>query len=415
MAALVPLPTRQARALLLIATALCIPGAYASGFRLPELSVAGIGTSNALAANPEDLGALAYNPAAMAFHSGFNIVVGTGAIVPDNSVTTATGKHDSDTDTPFYLPMVYLMGQIGPQWSWGLNISSPFGLETNWPDETFPIFGMGPIPDSIEPSRSKLELVNINPNISYRFSPNTSVAVGLDYYAAKQTRLDAQGVKMSGDGDGTGWNAALMHRAGDWTVGLSYHSSAKLSIDGTVGAGPLSSPAKTELSLPATWQFGVSVKVTPSLLLEFDLDLTQWSGFKSIIIPHGLAPVVPSPISSANNWKDAMAYRFGGTYQFAPGTKLRFGYSYDETGQGDDHFNARIPDANRHLFGIGIAQKFGSWNVDLGYMYILFADRTITASAPFGTYGSDANGTSAFNGKYQGDAHLLGAGISTRF
>ncbi len=163
------------------------------------------------------------------------------------------------------------------------------------------------------------------------------------------------------------------------------------------------------------WQFGVSRKLTPDLLLEFDIDLTQWSSFKNIVITHGLAPAVPSPIVSANAWKDALAYRLGGSYRLIPATLLRFGYASDQTGQGDDHFNARIPDANRHTFGLGLSQKVGGWNLDVGYMYVLFSDRTISAAAPFGAYGADANGTSAYNGEYQGNAHLIGVGVSAKF
>lgn len=57
------------------------------------------------------------------------------------------------------------MGTINPQWSWGLN-PLPFGIETNWPDETCPTFGTAPLPpqtDALEPSRSKIAMVNIRP------------------------------------------------------------------------------------------------------------------------------------------------------------------------------------------------------------------------------------------------------------
>ena len=41
--------------------------AYASGFRIPEASIAGLASSNALVADTSSPGALPYNPAAMAF------------------------------------------------------------------------------------------------------------------------------------------------------------------------------------------------------------------------------------------------------------------------------------------------------------------------------------------------------------
>ena len=69
--------------LTLIATALSTfaasPLAQASGFRIPEASVAGLGATNALVADAKDPGALAYNPAAMSFHKGMQIVTGVVA------------------------------------------------------------------------------------------------------------------------------------------------------------------------------------------------------------------------------------------------------------------------------------------------------------------------------------------------
>jgi long-chain fatty acid transport protein len=104
---------------------------HASGFRLPEASLAGLGTSNALVANAQESGALAYNPAAMAFHDGTTVVAGVIAIDPDISVTTSTGDHDSNVDTPFYVPNLFVAGHASPTVTWGLSIGAPFGLETN--------------------------------------------------------------------------------------------------------------------------------------------------------------------------------------------------------------------------------------------------------------------------------------------
>ncbi len=42
--------------------ALGLNNAHASGFNVPEISIGGLGTSNAVAANPKMLGAVPYNP-----------------------------------------------------------------------------------------------------------------------------------------------------------------------------------------------------------------------------------------------------------------------------------------------------------------------------------------------------------------
>jgi len=48
----------------------------ASGFSVPELSTAGLSLSNALVANPEELGAIPYNAAAMGFHDKSSLSLG---------------------------------------------------------------------------------------------------------------------------------------------------------------------------------------------------------------------------------------------------------------------------------------------------------------------------------------------------
>lgn len=400
-----------------LSTFAAAPVAQASGFRIAEASIAGLGATNALVADAQDPGALAYNPAGMSFHSGMQVVAGVITIDPNISVITSSGTHESSVDSPFYVPTLFLMGKINPQWSWGLNINSPFGLETSWPDETFPTFGAAPLPpatDALEPARSKIAMVNINPNIAFKANANTSIAFGLDYYYVKEARLDTQAVKMNGDGGDFGWNVALMNVNGPWSFGLSYRSPVEVEIEGTLSAGPSSGPAKTSITFPAMLQVGVRNQVNANLSLEFDIEMMRWSSFDVLTITHGAAGV-PSPIVSTNNWGDAMAYRFGGSYKLGPNSLLRFGYSFDENPQGNDHFNPRVPDSDRHLFGIGLSQNIVGWTFDAGYTYLTAKNRQVVSPVPFGAFGSDANGTSAYNGKYQFNAHLFGLGLSKKF
>lgn len=379
--------------------------AHASGFRIPEASIAGLGTANALVANASEPGALAYNPAAMAFHEGITVVGGIIAIDPNLSVTTASGSHDSNVDSPFYAPSLYATGHVTPSVTWGLNINSPFGLETNWPSGAFPGFA-GPFTGA-NPTRSKIEMVNINPNIAFKLGSDTSIAVGLDYYYVNDVRLDAGLLKISGDGSGYGFNLAALHTLGAWSFGGSYRSDVTADIDGVANT----TSAATEVNFPWLLQVGARYQATKQLAIEFDIERTGWSKFDQIVIVRA----VGTPITSANNWEDANAYRIGATFDLSPNTQLRIGYTYDQTGQGDDRFSARIPDADRHLVGLGIAQKFGAWTVEAGYMYVMFDDRNYVAPAALGTYGADANGTSAYNGSYEASVHLFGAGLSTKF
>lgn len=375
--------------------------AHASGFRLPEASLAGLGTSNALVANAQEPGALTYNPAAMAFHDGTTVVAGLIAIAPDISVTTASGAHDSDVDSPFYVPNLFATGHISPTVTWGLSIGAPFGLETNWPAGTFPI-GVA------SPTRSKIDMVNINPNVAVKLGANTSIAAGLDYYYVRDVRLDSGAAKVSGDGGDYGFNLAALHIAGPWSFGASYRSAITVDVDGTVNT----TPATANVDFPWMLQVGARYQVNKAVAVEFDVERTGWSEFDQIRIRSAATGGILA--TSTNNWDDATAYRLGATWDVAPNTQLRAGYTFDETGQTDEYFSARLPDADRHLFSVGIAQKLGGWTVEGGYMYVLFDDRdnaSTTAYVP----GSDPNGTLAYNGSYSASVHLLGLGVNTKF
>lgn len=415
-------PFKRLLSVAVLASLSAAPAVHASGFRIPEASIAGLGSANALVADATDPGALAYNPAGMGFHDGMSLTAGVIAIDPNISVITATGPHDSSVDSPFYVPTLFLMGKINPQWSWGLNVNSPFGLETNWPDETFPTFGPLPSPpfppgtniDPLEPSRSKIAMVNINPNIAFKANANTSIAFGLDYYYVKEARLDTQGVKLNGDGGDIGWNIALMNVNGPWSFGISYRSPVEVDIEGTLSAGPSSGPGKTTITFPALLQVGTRYQVNANLALEADIEMMRWSSFDVLTVTHG-APGVPTPIVSVNDWNDAFAYRFSGSYKLDANSKLRFGYSFDQTPQDVARFNPRVPDSDRHLFSVGYSQNIVGWTVDAGYTYLAAKSRDVVSPVPFGVYGTDANGTSAYNGKYQFNAHLFGLGVSKKF
>ncbi|HKK05584.1 MAG TPA: OmpP1/FadL family transporter [Gammaproteobacteria bacterium] len=398
---------------------LLIPAAAsASGFRLPESSIAGLGTANALVANTTELGALSYNPAAMSFHDGQGIAVGLIAVDPDISVTPSEGpstgiKVKSQGDTR-YLPSLIYSNRLTNRWSVGVNVNSPFGLETKWPRYTF--IGPGG-KKGFEPEHTKIEMLNINPNVAYKLGSNTSVAVGLNYYDLRDVVFNTHLIKINGDGADWGWNLGLQHVAGPWSFGASYRSKVKVDVDGSIdgtAAGYGTSSAKSSIEFPDMLQLGARYQVNPRLALELDYERTGWSSFDKLEIQQ---TAVPFPIVSTNNWEDSNTYRLGGTYQLTPKTQLRFGYAYDETPQPDQYFSARVPDANRQLFSIGVAHNIAGWTLEGGYMYVKFDKRTISSGVNFGGLPllTDPNGTDVYNGTYDSSVNLFGIGVSKKF
>jgi len=390
-----------------------ITSVHAAGFRLPEVSVLGVGTSNALVANTDELGALPYNPANMAFHDKNGLVAGVTYIGYDLKVDTSVqpggGSFDSTGDDTFWVPNLYVMAPGYGKVSFGLGINSPFGLETGWAAGTFPNFGAGPL-QGFAPATSRIEMLNINPNIAYKLNDSTSFAIGIDIYQLRDLMFNTQGAKIEGTGQDFGWNIGFTKKLGSLNLGLSYRSSVKVDVNGVLND---TVPATSSVEFPDMLQFGAYYQAADKWGIELDIEGTGWSTFDKLVIS---SPAAGLTINSTNNWDDTWAMRLGAIYAINPKTNLLLGYSFDETGQPDQYFSARVPDAERQLFSIGMTHDYGAWTLEASYMYVMLDDRTV--NQPAGSYavpGQDPNGTDAYNGTYESSVNLLSVGLSTKF
>lgn len=395
----------------------------ASGFRLPESSVAGMSLSSAVVANTDVKGAMIYNPAIMSIQDERRTVtLGLMNINLDLHVDPELGNAtDSLGDNSISIPNFYYMSKVSKKWAWGLGLYAPFGLETKWPAGTFGLFnalGAG----ALEPEQSKIEVVNLTPNVSYLINTNNSVSVGINYYDVRKLIFNTQAIQINGSSNEFGYTLAYLYKRDAWSLGATYRSEVKVSADGSINTSGLTADASADIKFPAMLQIGLRNQINPKVAIEFDIERTYWSSFDAIEIQQGLPPAtgIPSTITNTNNWKDVNAYRLGASYQLTKAWQLRFGYTLDETPQSDDYFTARIPDSDRQLFSFGVSYKPNSWEIEGGITYIKFDDRVI--NQPAGSYQSrlvagdtDPNGTDAYNGTYEASAILLGIGFTKTF
>ena len=395
----------------------------ASGFRIPESSVAGMSLSNAVVANSDIKGAMIYNPAIMSIQDerrtvtfGLQNVALDANVKPENGVETGSQGDDS-----VWIPAFYYMSKVSKKWAWGLGLHAPFGLETKWPQGTFGLFSdlaaaIDPSIAALEPEQSKLEVANLTPNVSYLINQNNSISVGINYYDVRKLIFNTQAIQINGNGEDFGYTLAYMYKRGAWSLGATYRSEVKVTADGTITLGPNTANASAEIEFPRMLQIGLRNQINQNLAVEFDVERTYWSSFDKLEIKHGLST---TPITSTNNWKDGNAYRLAGSYQLNNAWQLRFGYTLDETPQSDDYFTARIPDADRQLFSFGVSYKPNSWEIEAGIMYIKFDDRTIKQTTSYASRiasgDTDPNGTDAFNGTYESSALIVGIGFTKTF
>lgn len=378
---------------------------HAGGFRLPEYSAQGTATSDAQVANPTDIGASLYNPAVLVLHDKNIASINITNINYGVSYTSTSGNtSDSDATSNFLTPALIVSHKISDDLAVAVIFNSPFGLETRWPKNTFPAFGGI---NALEPRLSKIKMVNTNLNLSYRLMPNTGIVFGIDRYDLRNLQLNSYATEISGKGHGTGWNAGFITKGSNTSFGLHYRSQVAARVYGTIGVAP----AVVDVTFPEMLQAGVRFHISNNFDVETDLEYTAWSRFDNLNIHNNQGTTYTK---STNNWNDTLTYRVGGQYRFDNTHGLMFGYAYDETPQGDDYYNARIPDANRQLFSLGYKYQQKGYSIDLSYMYVKFDERTINSSKTF-TPGSDANGTAAYNGTYQANAQLVSISFNTYF
>lgn len=396
---------------LLMVLILLLPAVgYSSGFRLPESSAAGVSLSNAIVANSDAAGALIYNPAMMSAHqerrlvsAGFsNIRLDLNA-KPDGGTSTDNKGQDS-----INLPNFFYMDRMAPNWAWGIGLNTPFGLITKWPNDTFPAYAGALNPfGPFEPEASKIKMINISPNVSFKIDDNNFVGIGLNYYDVSELEFNTQDIDIKGDGTGSGYTIAYFYQRNEWSFGATYRSSVNVDVKGHIEddgiAGGIKANASTSLDFPSMIQIGLRNKLNEQLAIEFDIERTNWSSFDEIKIKHK-HPFLPNPVSSTDKWDDVNAYRLGLTYQLNEPVQLRFGYTKDQTPQSDKYYTPRIPDADRQMFSGGLAYAMNAdVTLEGGLMYIKLNDRNVSGSEGF------------FDGKYKAKAYLLGLGVSAKF
>lgn len=406
-------------AALLVACFSTFTAAQGGGFQIGEMGTRATGMGNAFTAVADDASAAWYNPAGLAFVEGKNLMLGSDVIIVPSTdfVSNAnnpfgSGIPASSASKTFFVPHVYF-SYTNPdsKLSASLGANSPFGLETDWPITT---------PFATSATFSRINMVNLNANVTFRVSDRLAIAGGVDYASAYNVDLNNTVQDMSGDGDGWGGNAALFYKGDNFNLGVSYRSRISVDVDGTAIGGPFlggfagqTAAVSTNVTLPDQINAGLAWMPNDAWTLSFDVDWVNWKTFDSIDITY--APSVLGTVITGGtnllvvpeNWDSTVAFRAGAEWKYSPTMRARFGYTFDPTPVNDPEYTPAIPDTDRHLFSVGYGYDMSeNATIDLAYMFVYFTDRTQTAST-----GTDA----VKNGSYKASAHVIAASLAYRF
>ena len=429
---------------------------------------------------------MTFNPAGMSFmNSKFDISLGT--ILIQSKVEFEQGTYKHKTDNPLSTPIFGHFGyKINDKLAVGVNVTNPAGNSLVWGDNWA---GANHIQEV------SLKAFNVQPTISYRISDRISIGAGLmiDFGSFNQRK----GLVMPGAFDGLGALAgglasampnlaplpgmiqsfsgqvpvgielegsskvsyglnigALFDVTDKLTLGVSYRSKVKLSVDGgeaeleyandnaknvinaiksfdttplqgleaagMIPAGTVATLKGTQTQLatmgvlddskfnasmpiPSIFSIGAAYKFNKNLTFTGEIQVTGWEAYDKMDI--AFQTVAGEVLqSSVKNYENTVAVRFGLEYNIPDVVAFRAGVYGDTPPVQMDNYNPETPSAD--CFGITAGAtlyptKFMAVDLSIGYLQ---GEKTS---------GKFQNGT--FNGDYTKSAIMPGIGVRFQF
>jgi long-chain fatty acid transport protein len=364
--------------------ACAVSPAFAAGYGLKEHSADAMAAAYAgAAATDRDASYLVYNPAASAGVDGLDMSASLVAILPGSSAdyTTALtsagtpaggGTKPSGFISDALVPAFALRYRIDDKLTFGLSISAPWGLrtdyKTSWAGRYYAL-------------KSSLLTINATPSLAYRIAPELTLGAGVQIELGQGTLSSAidtgtlgalNGIPGSIPGaqdsfarlSGHNWTfgyvvGAIWRPSPDLSLGISYRSSLQHDLKGPLsfrlsGTGAIihaltglfsNTNQTTPLTMPDMIDAGVREDFSDTWSGMAELDWTHWSRFRALtVIPAN--PAQPNDVTTTR-WNDAVFGSLGVEYRASPTWTWRAGIAYDQSPTADGTREPRIPDADR--------------------------------------------------------------------
>jgi len=392
---------------------LCSP-VFANGFKNDALlDTEATGMATVFVAQADSPSAVQFNPAGLTQLKGDHVRVGYTSAVPRNFRTDTSGNTSKAQVDNFLVPNIYLVNSLKSEnWKFGLGVTSPYGLGTDWADDSFARF---------QTTESSLQVLQINPTVAYKYNDMVSLGFGIDYIMSETSShkriADNFGIiggdpnvggfgdlHSKGNDDGWGYNLGLLVKPSEkYSIGVTYRSRVKLTYKGTISMTNLSSGVygplglgyfpddtyvtgiESRLTLPQTISLGYAFRPNQKWTLEADGIWTDWSSVQEDFAkytdegdPNRLT-VLNDGNPLAKDWNATMSYGVSAKYQATNKWVLRCGYLYAETPVPAANFEPSMVDMNMNVVSLGTGYKLNDkLSVDAAYLRGFYKNRYIT-------------------------------------
>ena len=380
-----------------LVTLLAAGASQAAGFSITTHSAKatgmGLGTTTI-----EDSSAIYYNPANILGIKKLDITVGDSPILPDikfqrEGAEQAEGQRKA-VSPPFHIFAAYRFTEKAV---FGLGVYTPFGASSRWVEDFSGRF---------RGYESSVQTFNFTPTLAYQLHERFRIAAGLqvmrgtldlsrklDFVTSEGTvRI---GTSAWGVGATLGGNVEVVEKK-VW-AGVAYRSPVSLSSEGSADFQnvPLEfqsrlkdQPATLDVTTPGSISAGISFKPMERLTLAVEANWMQWSSLKELAINFE-DPSISNPLPK--RWRDTWNYRVGVEYGVTQAFNVRAGFVLDPSPSPGTTLTPDLPDSNRTAVTLGLGYAFGSLRADVGYQYVMLADKQSTAPGMSGTFSGDAH------------------------
>jgi len=343
--------------------------AMAAGFMVRENSAEAVALSYAgngsRASGPDTVFA---NPAGMTRLESAELEFGSAVILPSMTFsgiarqggTPIAGNDGGDSGRAALIPNLYGVIPLGRDFAAGIAITVPFGNANEYDPAWYGRY-LG--------TKTAAQSIDINPALAWQIDQTWSVGAGV---SAQYLKLDVtSGIDQAAIFRAPVPDAFYRFKAHDWAVGfnggllaqfdngvrvgLTYRSAIDHEIEGSLdftGASPLlgmvNGAASAKTKLPATTGLSVTSEVGPAITLFADVQFTQWSVFKDVVIESK-----NPPFANVEGYRDSWMVAVGGKVRLDDRWSLKGGIAFDQTPVTSRFRAVSLADTDRYLLGFG--------------------------------------------------------------